>query len=363
MITIDGSYGEGGGQILRTALSLSALTQQPFTLENIRAKREKPGLKPQHLTAIKAVQKLCEATTEGAELGSQKLVFYPKQIHSKNIKIDIGTAGSTTLVLQALIPPALFADRSLTITVNGGTDVKMAPQSHYLENVFIPQIKKYSQNITFQLTKRGYYPAGRGEIILKIKPRFVIKEKTLQGIRAELSEALPIKLTEQGKLMMIRGVSHASTNLQEARVAERQAHSAQTELAKYHSCPISIRNEYATTLSTGSGIILWAVFAKNDDVDEKNPITIGADALGEKGAPAEKIGEIAAQKLQQNIQTGAALDTHLADMLIPFLPLVAGSIIKPAELTPHTLTNIYATEKFFGKCLQIDEKTKTVYSI
>ena len=360
MITIDGSYCEGGGQILRTALALSALTQQPFTLENIRAKREKTGLKPQHLAAVNAVKKLCEATTEGAELGSQKLIFQPKAIHSKKINIDIGTAGATTLVIQALMLPALFADKNTNITITGGTDVKMAPSAHYIQEVFIPQIKKYAEEINFKLTKRGYYPAGGGEIIIKIKPRFALKEKTLQDIRAKLSEAQQIKLNEQGKLLTIRGVSHASADLQEARVAERQGHAAQSYLAKQYSCPISIRNEYAQTPSTGTGITLWAVFSKKqDDIDDKNPIIIGADALGEKGIPAENIGETCAQKLYTFIQSGTALDTHLSDMLIPFLPLVSGSIIKPAELTQHTLTNIYATEKFFGKCFNIDERTKT----
>lgn len=364
MITIDGSYGEGGGQILRTALALSAFTQQPFTLENIRAKREKPGLKPQHLTSVKAVQKLCNATVEGAELNSQKLVFYPREIRTKDINIDIGTAGSITLVLQALILPALFADKNTNITITGGTDVSMAPPAQYLQEIFIPNIKKYAQDITFKLLKRGYYPAGGGEITLKIKPRFAIKEKTLQGIRASLSEALPVKLTEQGKLMTIRGVSHASTDLQEARVAERQAHSAQASLAKQYNCPVSLRSEYSQTLSTGSGITLWAIFSTTkDDISYDNPIIIGADELGQKGIPAEKIGETAAQKLHESMQSKTALDNHLADMLIPFLPLVPGSIIRPAEITQHTLTNIYVTEKFLGKCVNIEEKTKTVFSI
>lgn len=360
MITIDGSYGEGGGQILRTALALSALTQQPFTLENIRAKREKPGLKPQHLTSVKAVQKLCNATVEGAELSSQKLVFYPKEIRSRNIAIDIGTAGSITLVLQALMLPALFADKNTNITVTGGTDLTMAPPAQYLQEVFIPNIKKYAKDITFKLSKRGYYPAGGGEITLKIKPCFAghRKGETLQNIRATLSGALPIKLTDQGKLMTIRGVSHASTNLQEVTVAERQAHSAQASLSKQYNCPISIRVEYSTTLSTGSGITLWAIFSTTkDDISYDNPIIIGADELGEKGIPAEKIGETAAQKLQSYIDSKAPLDTHLADMLIPWLSLVPGSIIKPAEITQHTLTNIYVTEKFLGKCINIKEKT------
>ena len=363
MITIDGSYGEGGGQILRTALALSALTQQPFQHTNIRAHREQPGLKAQHLAAVTAVQQLCEGTVEGALLGSTKLVFYPHVIHARTIEIDIGTAGSTTLVLQALLLPALFAQKQIKLIVHGGTDVQHAPPANYFHEVLLPHLKKYAHKIDFKLIKRGYYPAGGGTIELVIKPRFTLTKRTLHDLRTTLAQAQPIKLTNQGHLLMLRGTSHASSDLQEARVAERQAHAAQLYLSKKFTCPIKITSEYATTLSTGSGITLSAHFSQRpDDIDEQNPLILGADASGAKGIPAEKIGQTAAASITELIHSKTPLDDHLADMLIPFMALHPGSIITPIMITNHTRTNIYVTEQFLGHCIKIDEKNKRIES-
>ena len=159
---------------------------------------------------------------------------------------------------------------------------------------------------------------------------------------------------EQGSLIQIKGISHASSNLQDANVAERQAKSAEITL-KHYNCPINIQTEYSETLSTGSGITLWAIFSKNkDDIDINNPIRLGADALGERGKKAEIVGKEAAQMLATEIESSAPVDAHLADQILPIMALISNSSIKTSKITNHTKTNIYTIEKFLGRVFSID---------
>lgn len=349
MIELDGTLGEGGGQIVRTALALSTLTQQAFRVTNIRCGRKDAGLKMQHLHAVKALQKLTDAQASGAELGSTELTFIPKPLKGKSLVIDIETAGSITLFLQAVLLPCCFADKQMKLTVTGGTDVAWAMPIDYFREVVVPQLRRFA-DIDVTTEKRGYYPAGNGTVTVRIKPRVSRNSfATLdEFLAAAAKETKPLTLTEQGHLIHIKGISHASKSLEEARVAERQAHSAQQELAKTHNCPINIRCEYADAPSPGSGITLWAVFSKKkDDIDVADPHILGADTLGEKGLPAEQVGTTAAQKLIAAIASGAAADTHLADNLIPWIALVP-SAIQTEKITPHTLTNIEIVKKFLA---------------
>jgi len=311
MIQLDGSHGEGGGSICRIALALSTLTQQPFEITNIRKNRSQPGLKNQHLFCIKALEKLCNAQAEGATLGSTSLKYHPKKIEGKTIDIDIQTAGSITLFLQSLLLPSLFANKTVKFSVLGGTDTKWSPSFDYFNNIFLPQIQKYAE-IDCKLIKRGYYPKGQGQVQIKINPRSKISDfKDFNEFYNGLKEnALKINLTEQGNLIQIKGISHASSNLQEANVAERQAKSAEISL-KHYNCPINIQAEYSETLSTGSGITLWAIFSKDEDeIDDRNPIRLGSDALGEKGKKAEIVGQEAAQALAAEIESKAPVDKN-----------------------------------------------------
>lgn len=347
MILIDGSYHEGGGQIVRTALGLSTLLQQPFSVDKIRVGRQQPGLKNQHLHCILALKELCNAETKGATLGSTTLEYVPHQLAKKNLTIDIGTAGSIPLLMQALWLPLVFSKRKTTLTLIGGTDTEWAMPADYLKEIFVPQLQKYA-DISVKLEKRGYYPKGGGKISITIKPAFSLET---------INNAPPIELMEQGSLVQIKGISHASTNLEEARVAERQAHAAQALLAKQFDCPIQIRSEYQETLSTGSGITLWAIFANNkDEVDNANPVKLGADCLGEKSVRAEAVGERAAERLVTEIKSGAACDKHLADNLLPFMALTGGRL-RTSTVTDHALTNIYTTEKFLPARFDVEEKT------
>ena len=361
MINIDGNFGEGGGAIVRVALALSTITQKPFEVYDIRKGRKDSGLKNQHLYCIKSLQELCNAEVEGAEIGSTYLKYNPKKVISKNLDIDIETAGSITLLLQALLLPAVFASKPITITVIGGTDTKWSMPFDYLNNILLPQLQRFAK-IEAKLMKRGYYPKGNGNVEIKVSPKFKLNNfNNFDEFHQHLKQGTQrYYLIEQHHLIQIKGISHASKDLQNAKVAERQAESAQSILKQRYTIPIKIITEYQDTLSIGSGITLWAIFSKNkEDIDENNPIRLGADALGEQGKRAEIIGEESAKNLIKEIESKAPVDSHLADQILPFMALVGG-LIKASEITNHCKTNIYTIEQFFGKIFRIDEKEKII---
>lgn len=364
MIKLDGNHCEGGGQIVRTALALSVITQKPFEITDIRKGRPDAGLKSQHLHCIKALEKICGARAEGAELGSQTLKFYPGKIKGGKYDIDIQTAGSITLLLQSVLIPCFFAPKQVTLTLHGGTNTEWAMPIEYFKEVLVPHLMKFCEKIEVKLFKRGYYPKGGGEVEIKIKPKYKLEdypsfEEFWKKIQ-ENEQKAHINLVEQGYLIGIKGISHASKELQNANVAERQAHAAQQILSK-HTNSITLYKEYCDTLSIGTGITLWAVYSKQkDDIDTNNPIILGADALGEKGKPAEKVGEEAAHALLKQMQTGMPADKHLADNLIPWMALFKPSTVKPSEITKHTLTNIYVVEQFLGQMFEVNEKERII---
>lgn len=360
MLELDGSHGEGGGQIVRTALALSSLTGTPFKITNIRKGRDKPGLKPQHLMCIKALQKLCGAVSEGNEQGSLDLTFYPKQIKGGNFELDIGTAGSITLVMQAVLLPALFADKPSRLTIIGGTDTDFAMPMDYFTEVLLPHLKLWCQKLEVKILRRGYNPAGQGKVEIFIKP--MIKRSTFQTFDAFAEEVRskikPFKLSAQGKLQLIRGVSHASKSLEEAKVAERQSHAAQQALSK--ATEVRIRSEYSDSASPGSGITVWAIYSKlNGEVEYEEPIRLGADGLGKRGLPAESVGRSAAERLLKSMDSRAPVDSKLADNLIPFLALVGGELLLE-EFSNHTLTNIDVVKEFLGTEFDIDKNLRTI---
>jgi RNA 3'-terminal phosphate cyclase (GTP) len=355
MIEIDGSYLEGGGQMVRTALALSTLMGQPFKIVNIRKGRAKAGLKNQHLFAIKALKELCNAEVKGDELGSEFLEYTPGKLEFHNLNIDIGTAGSITLLLQAILPVVMFSDKKLIVKIIGGTDTEHSMPIDYFNEVFLPHLKKYA-DFEFELLHRGYYPKGGGKIILKIKPKYsLLSFKSfidfLVFIREENKK---IELKEQGKIIFIKGISHASKDLMNTNVAERQAKQARYILNKF-GMPVKIDSFYADSLSTGSGITVWALFSNEQELDFENPVIIGADALGEKRKKAEKVGEDSALKLIKEIKKEGAADSHLADQLLPFMALFGGSI-KASQITDHCKTNMYVIEKFLDVKFRIDKK-------
>ncbi|MFH0870679.1 MAG: RNA 3'-terminal phosphate cyclase [archaeon] len=341
MIELDGSFGEGGGSVFRQALALSILTGKEFRIVNIRKGRENPGLAPQHQASLEAAAKLCEAEVVGNYLGSTEVSFKPGEFKSGSYRIDIGTAGSITLLMQSLILPSIFSGKKVSFIIIGGTDVKWSQPFDYFNSVFLAQARRYA-DIEANLFKRGYYPKGGGEIRISINGR------------CSPEDAPSLLLVEQKHLLQMRGVSHASADLADAKVADRQAANAELSLRKM-KVPIRISTQYSKSESTGSGITLWAVFG-DDEIDQANPIVLGADSLGERGKKAELVGMEAAERLVEIIESGAAVDEYLADQLIPFIA-VAGGVIRTTKITDHVRSNIYVAEKFLDSKFTIKENT------
>jgi len=366
MLTLDGSYGEGGGSLVRVALALSVFTGQSFEIKNIRSGRPQPGLKAQHLEAINGLKKICNAQTNDIHLGSTELRFVPGKIKQGTFSIDIGTAGSISLLLQAIVLPCLFAPGRITIKITGGTCGKWQASVDYLQNILLPHLQKFAEKIELKILKRGYYPKGGGEVQLSIMPKYTesyaLTDKPEASFLEKLKEIPRIFLTEQGTLEQIRGIINVSADLEEKKVAERIQHTATNVLQRY-KVPISLRQEHAKTLSIGGEALLWAVCSKDGDVSYINPILLGADVLLESQKKSEEIGKEVAEKLAKEIDSFCAVDPHLADMLIPFMALLPGSEIKTREVTDHSKTNIYVVEKFLPVKFAIEEKKIRVEGI
>ncbi len=333
MLEIDGSMGEGGGSVLRLSLALASIKSEPIRVYNIRANRSKPGLANQHLHAVKSLKELTEAKTKGLEIGSEEVVFEPKRNTGKDIKVDIGTAGSTTLILQSVMIPAAFAEEPVSIEVKGGTDNPFAPPIDYLKNVTIPILEKLGYHAEINLVKRGHYPKGGGIIKAEINP---------------IEKLKPLNLTEAGKVSKISGVSHCVKL--PSHIAKRQAEAAKERLAEAgHEAGIEVEYYEKSEdphLSPGTGVVLWA--------ETRNGSILGSNGHGEKGKPAEKVGKEAAEKLLDELETGKALDKYLTDQIIPYLSLAEGqSIISTTELTSHTLTNVELVEKILGTEIEV----------
>lgn len=329
LIEIDGSMGEGGGQILRYSAALSALTLKPLRIYNIRAKRDNPGLRPQHLAAIKAIAELSDAQLEGARVGSTEITFVPRRRVSGDLKIDIGTAGSVSLLIQAILPVLLFGESDSRVTIRGGTNVAWSPPIDYMKHVFLHNLAKLGVSADISVLRRGHYPRGGGEVILTVR-------RAREALR-------PINVVKRGKLLGLSVISYCVKLPKH--VAERQAKAALDILERVLPVKKDVEVEWYPPekdphLDPGSGILVY--------VDAEPGVRLGADALGERGKPAEKVGAEAADKLLRNVETGMAFDEHMADMIIPYLFLADGaSEIGVAKLTSHAVTAIEIAKLFF----------------
>lgn len=340
MLVIDGSYGEGGGQILRTALSLAVILKKPLKLINIRASRPKPGLQPQHLACVKALTFISQAETVGAELNSKELIFIPQKTLIKNhYSFDIGTAGSTSLLFQALLYPLALTQDTI-LTLKGGTHVPFSPCAHYIERVFLPTVRLMGLKVDFQLKKVGFYPKGGGEIEAQISfwkkfqlPDFsegFFPEKI--NILSLISEDLP---------------SH---------ILERQALSCKNLLEKeFLKTEVELRK--VKSLSSGTAVFL---FAKDQNK------RVGFTSLGRKGLPAEKVGEKSALDFLNFLKTKAQIEEHLADQILLPLSLVIWKnkklkfSYKTSEVSKHLITQAWVISKFLPEVQIKIEKTGEV---
>ena len=335
MIEIQGDTLEGGGQIIRTSISLAALTGEDVHITKIRYKRPNPGLQAQHVTAAKAIATLCNAETEGLTQGSTELVFKPNGRKSGKFKFEVGTAGSIPLVLQALMPCIAFASSQLEMEITGGTDVKWSPPIDYIRLITLPALRLMGYELNLTVNRRGHYPKGGGSVGLTTTP-----PRKLQNIN----------LTKRDRLTSIQGVSH-SVKLP-SHVAQRQADSARRTLTRagYSELKVDVEsypNDQDPHVGAGSGITLVG--------SHTNPSIIGADSLGERGKPAERVGEEAARQLIEDLNTQASLDRHMSDMIIPYMAVADGhSEISVAQITMHTLTNIQVAEKILKVKFRVD---------
>ena len=337
-IEIDGSVLEGGGQILRVSVALSAVTGKPIRIYNIRAKRSPPGLRAQHMNAVRALAQLSDAEVTGIGIGSKEIEFDPSSPRGGSFKIDVGTAGSTSLVLQALMPVMSFSPSKTFVEITGGTNNPMAPAVEYLQEVLLPAISKMRYKGSIELLRRGFYPRGQGIVRAAVEPI-----KTLK----------PLIIERLGEVKEIKGLSYSSRL--PAHIVERMARSAERIItgAGYKKVEIELEALQASqgrcAADPGCGIIL---FAKS-----KEGAIIGADSLGELGKPAEKVGTEAAEELLRQLRSGAPVDKHLADQLIVYMSLADGrSTIRTSELTLHALTCIHLSEKMVGARFKVEGK-------
>ncbi len=332
-MTIDGSYGEGGGQILRSAICLSAIEQRPVRIVKIRAERPRPGLAAQHLTTARALAALCGAALEGDELGSSTLTFAPTgPTKPGDYLFDIaesragGSAGATSLVLQtAALPLALAQDRS-SLILRGGTHVSWSPSFDYLKDVWVPTLRRTGVRIAVELHAWGWYPRGQGEIISRIRGPDEGRERgTLK----------PIDLTDPGRLERVTGRAVAA-NLPQ-RIAQRMSEKARALTADLGT-EVSLRAETVQAACPGAGIFLTAEFEH---------ARCGFSALGKRGKPAEQVAEEAVLALLRHRSSGAALDSHLPDQILLPLAFAEGPSRFSAEvISRHFETNAWVLEKF-----------------
>ena len=307
-IEIDGSLGEGGGQICRTALSLSALTGKSLNIYNIRAGRDAPGLKPQHVACARAVRSIARGTLEGAEEGSDELRYSPVQIYGGDYEFDIGTAGSTVLLAQAILPLLFASSKKSTIRIRGGTHVPKAPTFEYFERVFLPALSVFGLQAKCTIGRAGFFPRGGGEITLEVNPgapkpvTYWPRESITRAILTYSN--LPLKVPIREKKIMI------TNDINEVYIREYEA------------------------TDPGNAVLLWKGFC-------------GSAVLGKKGLRSEEVSQIAIEELEN--EKDAEVDRHLADQLLLYAALAGKTRFKTSLISKHTETNIYVIEKFLGK--------------
>ena len=337
MITIDGSFGEGGGQVLRTSLALSAITGKPLHIDNIRATRPKPGLQAQHLTSVRAAAAICGAKLQGAMLGSTSLVFQPAHPpQASEYVFDVaearhgGSAGAATLVLQTvLLPLALAPDGGEScVTIRGGTHAPFSPPFPYLRHVYLPTLWQMDFHARVDLQRYGWYPAGGGELQAKIQAR--------------RDALVPITLTERGDLRKLWGIA-AVSNLP-SHIPQRMANRAANVL-KDIQIPSRIEAAHVEATGPGAGIFLFAEYEHS---------LSGFTAYGRKGLPSEQVAGMACNDLLAQYRSGAATDMHLADQLILPAAFAAGqSRWTTCRVTSHLLTNAWVVRQFLDVPIDI----------
>lgn len=326
---------EGGGQVLRMAVTYSAVLGTPVRVYNIRTGRREPGLKPQHLTTLEAVAEMCGAKTKGLNLGSKEIEIHPRTPRGGSYDIDIGTAGSISLMLQCLAPIAAFAASPSELTIRGGTNVRWSPPIMVLDNVIWEAFRTMGFEGSLSVRREGFYPRGGGIVGVEIRP--------VDGLT-------PLDARSSGEIRMVRGVSLCGRL--PGHIAERQARSAQAVLEEggfKSEISTMVSSGGKAPLSPGSAIGLW--------VDSYPRMFMGSSALGERGKPAERVGEEAAISLVEQIGTYSAVDMYTADNLVLWCSLASGeSVYSMSKKTLHTETAIEIARIFTEADITLEER-------
>ena len=322
MLEIDGAHGEGGGQLLRTAVALAALTGLAVRISNIRAGRAKPGLAAQHVAAVRAVAELCQARVDGLALHARQIEFAPGRLRGGSFRFDIGTAGSMMLVLQALSPVAIAAGAACRVAITGGTDVRGAPSLDYVRQVLLPLLRRMGAKLDLEVRRRGYYPRGGGEI----------------GISFSRATLQPQRWDKPGRLHHVGGLAHVA-NLPSG-IAERMRDAALRQLSLAHVTATVdtaiLAGEQA--LGRGGAVVIWA---------ETGDTVLGAGLVAERGVRAETLGSAVGRELADDLAAGVALDLHAADQILVYLALAGGeSSFTARTLTAHARTAMWLIEQF-----------------
>lgn len=327
MIKIDGSMGEGGGQVLRTSLALSMVTGQPFVMSNIRAGRKKPGLLRQHLTAVKAAGEVSCAKVNGATLGSDSIEFTPGTIRAGRYHFSIGSAGSTTLVLQTVLPALLRADGASELVIEGGTHNPYAPTVHFLTRCFLPVLAKMGPRVEVELVRHGFFPAGGGQIRVTIEP---------------VERLTPLELLERGEISR-RLVTATVAGLPGA-IADRELQTVSKKLA--------LTDEEMKHDLIGDGLGPGNVLSIELESEQVTEVITG---FGEKGVSSERVARQAAKRAHDYISSGVPVGLYLADQLLIPLAFAGEGAFRTGVLTRHTKTNIEVVEVFTGHRFRVIE--------
>jgi len=334
MLTIDGSRGEGGGQVLRTSLGLSLVTGKPFRIERIRAGRPKPGLGRQHLTAVRAAAEVARAEVEGAELGSGEIVFVPGRVQPGEYRFDVGTAGSTTLVLQTVLPALMLAEAPSQLTLHGGTHNTFAPPVDFLEKAFLPIVGRMGPKVDVTLLRHGFYPNGGGSIRVDIVPEPQLRR---------------VDLVERGKV--IRRAAVGLVSRLPLHIAEREVDVVRRRMA-WPAESVSARE----VESTGPGNVVTVEI-------QSEHVTEVFTGFGKRGVPAEKVAAGAVREARRYLKAGVSVGQHLADQLLLPMALAGGGTFRTLEPTSHTRTNAETLECFLDVSVRMEEVERDVWAV
>ena len=335
MIEIDGSEGEGGGQVLRSALSLSMITGRPFRIAAIRAGRERPGLMRQHLTAVRAAREISDAEVSGAEVGSTELIFKPGAVRAGDYAFTIGTAGSTTLVAQTVLPALMLADGPSMVTLDGGTHAMKAPPFDYLDRCYLPILRRMGVEAAVRLLRPGFYPAGGGTMTLEV---------------AGSTTPSPLDIHERGERIEV----HAS-----AIVANLAPDIARRELdivarrLRWDDESLHLVEERR---ARGPGNVLMLTLAHEH-------VTEMFSGFGRVGKSAEAVAEETVKDLRRYLTSRAAVGAHLADQLLLPMALAGGGRFTTTAPTPHTVTNIGVIQRFLPVGIDREQTEKGVWTV